>query len=78
LDFNFVDDTPAGVGGAGNWVRVTTNNATVLPNATIGIPGGPTNTSTVSMRIRVEAIPEPATVGLSAIVGLMLACARRR
>lgn len=80
LDFNFVDDTPAGVGSSGNWVRVTTNNATVLPNATIGVPGGPTNTSTVSMQIRIEAIaiPEPATLALSAIVGMVLGCVRRR
>jgi hypothetical protein len=80
LDFNFVSDAPAGVGTAGNWARVTTNSALVLPNATIGVPGGPTNTSTLSMRIRIEvdAVPEPASLVFSVMAGLVLAGMRRR
>jgi hypothetical protein len=73
LEFDYVNDTAAGVGSAGNWVRVTTNGASTLPNAAVGVPGGPTNTSTVSMQVRIVAIPEPATAILSfaALIGFL-------
>jgi hypothetical protein len=78
LEFEFVDDSPTGVGSAGRWARVTSSSATTLPNPVIGVPGGSTNTSTVSMQLRVVAIPEPATAALGAMVALALAAARRR
>lgn len=78
LEFEFVNDNPAGVGGGGTWARVTTSSATTLPNPVIGVPGSATNTSTVTMQLRVVAIPEPATCGLAAMVALGLAAARRR
>ena len=78
LEFEFVNDNPTGVGSAGTWARVTTNGATTLPNPVIGVPGSNTNTSTVSMQLRIVAIPEPATCGLAAMAALGLAAARRR
>lgn len=72
LEFEFVDDNGTSVGSAGTWARVTTSAAAALPNPVIGVPGGSTNTSTVSMQIFVAAVPEPASAGLAsmAIVGL--------
>ncbi len=78
LEFEFVNDSPAGVGGAGTWARVTTNSAVNLPNPVIGVPGGSTNTSTVSMQVRIVAVPEPASVGLAGLAALGLLAGRRR
>jgi hypothetical protein len=78
LEFEFVNDNAAGVGGGGTWARVTTSGAATLPNAAIGVPGSVTNTSTVTMQIFVEAVPEPATCGLASLAALGLLAIRRR
>jgi hypothetical protein len=78
LEFEFVDDAPAGVSGTGRWARITTASAASLPNAVIGVPGGPTNTSLVSMQIRIAAIPEPASLALVGLMGIGLGCLRGR
>jgi hypothetical protein len=78
LEFDFLNDNPAGVGGAGTWARVTTSGAAALPNAVIGVPGSVTNTSTVSMQIRIEAVPEPASLGIASLASLALLAVRRR
>lgn len=73
FDFEFIDDTAAGAGGSGNWARLTSSNTSNLPNVAIGVPGGPTNTSIVSMQVRVEAVPEPASLllGVMGCVALL-------
>jgi hypothetical protein len=78
LEFEFVNDNATGVGSAGTWARVTSSSTTNLPNPVIGVPGGSTNTSTVSMQIRVVAVPEPATCGLASLGALGLLAVRRR
>jgi hypothetical protein len=78
LEFDFVNDNGTGVGSAGTWARVTTASATNIPNPVIGVPGGSTNTSTVSMRVLVLAVPEPATCGLASLASLGLLAVRRR
>jgi hypothetical protein len=78
FEFEFVNDNGTGVGSAGTWARVTTSGAATLPNAVIGVPGGPTNTSTVSMQVRIEAIPEPATLSLAGLALIGVIAARRK
>jgi hypothetical protein len=80
VEFEFINDTAAAVGGPdpGGWVRLTTGGAAPLRDPVIGIPGATTNTSTVSMQIRIEAIPEPAAIGLASLSALVLVALRRR
>ena len=73
VEFDFLDDTAAGVGGAGNWVRLTTFNTVNLPNAAIGINGS------LSMQVRIVSIPEPASLLLFGIAAMAaVGIARRR
>ncbi|HVS13828.1 MAG TPA: IPTL-CTERM sorting domain-containing protein [Thermoanaerobaculia bacterium] len=54
VEFEFVDDIDT------RWVRLTTFQTPTLPNPTIAIPGDgtPTETSVVTLRVRVEEDPE--------------------
>jgi hypothetical protein len=70
LQFNFINDTPAGSGTTGNWLRLTSNNTATLGNPAIGVPntGAPApGTASLRMQIRVVAVPEPASVVLLAL-----------
>jgi hypothetical protein len=84
VEFDFVNDTPAGTGGAGNWLRLTTNNVATLGNPVIAVPntmaGAPFPPTSLSMQVRVVAIPEPVSLMLAAVAacGLMVATGRRR
>jgi hypothetical protein len=74
IEFEFISDAPAGTGGAGNWLRLTTNNTATLGNPVIAVPnttaGAPFPPTSLSMQVRVVAIPEPTSAllfGMAAI-----------
>lgn len=71
-DFTFVDNTPT------RWVRLTTFNATNLPNPAIRVtlPGAPA--PTVSFYAKAVVIPEPATTAMVGLAGSALVALRRR
>ncbi|MGD9632924.1 MAG: PEP-CTERM sorting domain-containing protein [Pirellulales bacterium] len=79
-EFEFISDIGTDTTSTGgNWVRLTTNGLANLPNPVIGVPGSATNTSTVSMQIRVVAVPEPVSLALVGLaLGSVVTVARRR
>jgi len=64
-NFQFIDNS------ATRWVRLTTSNTPTLPNPVITTAPG----TTLTFRLRAEAVPEPATL---AVLGLGALALRRR